>query len=192
MLKYYESVSPRRWQVAKIKKRTLRWTASESPQVVGYKLYWAEGGQVHYDCPSAKLGNTTEVVLPDDVESFAPEIGPVELGVSAVDELGNESDLITISAPYQFNIPQAPDEIWLEDQERALSAEDLEDRTSDPLEEAPGSGSLTFLEHNFEEDEQVRVHCIGHESKGEEDDSDHRESEKPSFAMGGGHHGTTS
>lgn len=100
--------------MAKIRKRILRWTASASSQVVGYKLYWAEGDTVTYDSSCVKLGNITKIVLPDDVEEFSPQNGPVALGVSAVDELGNESDLITVSAPFQFSIPIAPDRIWLE------------------------------------------------------------------------------
>ena len=100
--------------MAKIKKRKLQWTASQSPQVVAYKLYWAQGEKVGYESSSATLGNVTEVVLPDDVAEFTPEAGPVEFGVTAVDELGNESDLVTVSAPHQFNAPQAPGELWIE------------------------------------------------------------------------------
>ena len=108
--------------MAKIKKRKLRWTASDSPQVVGYKLYWSEGGEkVSYESPSEKLGNVTEIVLPDDVASFSPGSGPIEFGVTAVDELGNESDLITIAAPYQFNAPKAPGEFWIEGAEKSPS-----------------------------------------------------------------------
>ena len=100
--------------VAKIKKRKLQWTASQSPQVVAYKLYWAQGEKVGYDSPCTTLGKVTEVVLPDDVKEFDPETGPVEFGVTAVDELGNESDLVTVSAPHQFNAPLAPGELWIE------------------------------------------------------------------------------
>ena len=100
--------------MAKMKKRKLRWKASESQQVVGYRLYWAESGEVGYDSSFTALGNVTEVVLPDDVDGFSPKGGPIEFGVSAVDELGNESDLITFQAPYQFNIPLAPEELWIE------------------------------------------------------------------------------
>jgi len=100
--------------MAKIKRRKLQWTASQSPQVAAYKLYWAQGETVNYESPCTTLGNVTEVVLPDDVEEFKPEIGPVEFGVTAVDELGNESDLVTVSAPHQFNAPQAPGELWIE------------------------------------------------------------------------------
>jgi len=94
--------------MAKIKKRRLSWLASSSSQVVGYKLYWSEGGGVNYDSRCAKLGNVTEIILPDDVDSFTPGCGPIELGITAVDELGNESDMITVMAPYQFSVPKAP------------------------------------------------------------------------------------
>ena len=82
--------------------------------MVGYRLYWAEGGEVGYDSPFAALGNVTEVVLPDDVNGFSHKGGPIEFGVAAVDELGNESDLTTFEASYQFNIPLAPEGMWIE------------------------------------------------------------------------------
>ena len=100
--------------MARMKKRKLGWTASTSPQVVGYKLYWADGEAVSYDSPSVVLGNVTKIVLPDDVEGFNPKGGPVEFGVTAMDELGNESDMVTFSAAYQFNVPKAPKDLWLE------------------------------------------------------------------------------
>ena len=100
--------------MAKIKKRKLKWAESGSSQVVGYKLYWSENGTLDYNSECVMLGNVTEVVLPDDLKSFKPGSGPVKLGVTAVDELGNESDMITLNTPYQFNVPQAPDEIYLQ------------------------------------------------------------------------------
>jgi hypothetical protein len=100
--------------VAKIKKRKLKWIASGSSQVVGYKLYWSDNGAVNYYSKSVSLGNVTEIVLPDDVTSFIPGGGPVEFGITAVDELGNESDMITLKAPYQFNVPKAPEDLYLQ------------------------------------------------------------------------------
>lgn len=100
--------------MAKMKKRKLCWKASESQQVVGYRLYWSEGGEVSYDSPFAALGNVTEVILPDDVNGFSHNGSPIEFGVAAVDELGNESDLATFKASYQFNIPLAPEGMWIE------------------------------------------------------------------------------
>jgi hypothetical protein len=100
--------------VAKIKKRKLKWIASTSSQVVGYKLYWSENSAVNYYSKYVSLGNVTEIVLPEDVDSFVPGGGPVEFGITAVDELGNESDMITLKAPYQFNVPKAPEDLYFQ------------------------------------------------------------------------------
>ena len=100
--------------MAKIKKRRLKWIASDSPQVVGYKLYWSENGPVNYYSKCVNLGNVTEIVLPEDVDSFVPGGGPVEFAITAVDELGNESDMVTLKAPYQFNVPKAPEDLYLQ------------------------------------------------------------------------------
>ena len=87
---------------------------SGSSQIVGYKLYWSENGAVDYGSKCEMLGNVTEIILPDGVASFKPNGGPVKFGVTAVDELGNESDMITLTAPYQFNVPKAPDDLHLQ------------------------------------------------------------------------------
>ena len=99
--------------MAKIKRRKLKWSASNSAQVVGYKLYWSENGKVHYNSKCVLLGNVTEIVLPDDVNSFRPNGGAIEFGITAIDELGNESDMTTLKAPYQFRVPEAPDDLYL-------------------------------------------------------------------------------
>jgi len=100
--------------MAKMKKRILRWQASDSPQVIGYKLYWAQGAGVNYASSHANLGNVTEILLPDGVEAFSMGQGPVEFGVTAVDELGNESDMVTLTAPYQFSVPEPPMDLTIE------------------------------------------------------------------------------
>ena len=100
--------------MAKIKRRKLKWIASDSSQVVGYKLYWSENGGVNYDSQCAILGNITELILPDDVKSFTPNGGPIEFGITALDELGNESDMITVKAPYQFIVPKAPEDLYMQ------------------------------------------------------------------------------
>jgi hypothetical protein len=70
-----------------------------------FYLYWSEGEQVDYESQSAALGNVTQALLPDDIDGFTPGKGPVEFGITAVDELGNESDMVTFAAAYQFNVP---------------------------------------------------------------------------------------
>lgn len=100
--------------MAKLKKRRLRWEASKSAQVVGYRLYWTTRGRLDYDSDVVDLGNVTEVVLPDEIEGFPVAAGPIEIGLTAVDELGNESDMTTLRAPYQFNVPEAPTDLKFE------------------------------------------------------------------------------
>lgn len=137
--------------MAKIKKRTLRWKASPSPQVAGYKLYWSETGSVDYDSDCIKLGNVTEIVLPDDVKEFAQISGPIELGITAVDELGNESDLITIKTPYQFKVPEAPAELRLESRNAAPDS-------ADPLESGgEPAGADSEDEERKEAKDPVRI-----------------------------------
>jgi hypothetical protein len=91
--------------MAKIRKCKLCWEASVSENVVGYKLYWSRGTEVGYDSKSIKIGNATEIILPDDVISSN---GPVMFGVTAVDREGNESDMITIDPPYRLQVPDPP------------------------------------------------------------------------------------
>ncbi|MGD8702999.1 MAG: hypothetical protein PVH26_11230 [Desulfosarcina sp.] len=91
--------------MARIRKCKLSWEASASENVIGYKLYWSMGTEVSYDSKSLKLGNVTEILLPDDV---VLSDGPVMFGVTAVDKDGNESDMVTIDEPYQMHVPEAP------------------------------------------------------------------------------------
>ena len=99
--------------MAKIRKRKIQWQKSPSPAVVGYKLYWAEMSPVDYDSESAMLGNVGEIVLPDGVPSFPLVKGAVEIGITAVNEIGNESDMTKASFPFQFAVPEAPAHLTL-------------------------------------------------------------------------------
>ena len=60
--------------MAKIKRRRLKWVASNSSQVVGYKLYWSENSELNYDSQWVMLGNVTEIVLPDDVKKIVAPV----------------------------------------------------------------------------------------------------------------------
>lgn len=91
--------------MAKIRKRKLSWTASNSDTVTGYKLYWSEGTDIGYDSEFIDVGNATEIDLPDEV---ALPDGPILFGVTAIDKDGNESDMTTLAEPFQLHIPQAP------------------------------------------------------------------------------------
>ena len=101
-------------KMARVRKRKIHWNASNSLGVVGYKLYWAVGKEVNYDCDFAEVGNVTQVVLPDDIPSFPILAGDIALGVVAVDHIGNESDMAKLSAPFDFSAPDAPTGLTVE------------------------------------------------------------------------------
>ena len=91
--------------MAKIRKFKLAWNASDSDTVAGYKLYWSKGTTIGYDSQFIDVGNVTETDLPDAV---ALPDGPILFGVTAIDKDGNESDMTTLTEPFQLHIPQAP------------------------------------------------------------------------------------
>ena len=101
-------------KMAKVQKRKIHWNASNSPGVVGYKLYWAVGKGVNYDSEFAEIGNVTEVILPDEIPSFPIAAGNIELGLVAVDHIGNESDMTKLYAPFGFTAPDAPTGLTVE------------------------------------------------------------------------------
>jgi hypothetical protein len=115
--------------MARIRKCKLCWEASVSENVVGYKLYWSRGTEVGYNSKYIKIGNATEIILPDDV-IFSD--GPVMFGVTAVDRDGNESDMVTIDQPYRMRVPDAPEGLSIESSdefmlvERPLQRDDLQ------------------------------------------------------------------
>ena len=89
------------------KKIRVRWGAPRSVDVVGYKLYWAIGQEVDYDSAFVELGNVTEVVLPDGVPSFPPLSGTIELGCTALNDTGNESEMIKYTAFFEQHSREA-------------------------------------------------------------------------------------
>ena len=101
-------------KMARVRKKKVRWHASNGSGVVGYKLYWAVGKEVNYDSDFAEVGNVTQVILPDDIPSFPILAGDIELGVVAVNHIGNESDMAKLSAPFDFSAPDAPTGLTVE------------------------------------------------------------------------------
>ena len=88
---------------ARAKRLRIRWnSSSSSTDVKGYRLYWSVNSGVSYDSNFAEVGNVTEVILPDDVPLFPAVAGEIELGVTAVNHTGNESDMAKISVPFEF------------------------------------------------------------------------------------------
>jgi hypothetical protein len=86
---------------ASAKRLRIRWDSS-STDVKGYRLYWSLNSGVSYDSNFAEVGNVTDVILPDDVPLFPAVTGEIELGVTAVNHTGNESDMAKISVPSEL------------------------------------------------------------------------------------------
>ena len=99
--------------MAKIRKSKLGWKPSDSDQVVGYKLYWSKEDTVNYDCNFIELGDVTEVCLPDVLKDVRLNDEPIMLGITAMDEKGNESDIVTLPEPYQPMAPLGPVDLLL-------------------------------------------------------------------------------
>ena len=93
--------------MAKIVSKTLKFPGSSSADVAGYKLYFVDApGELTYDSPSIDLGMAMEV----DLSTVATgQEGIFNLGVTAYDGSGNESDMSVVNAvPLDFIAPNAP------------------------------------------------------------------------------------
>ena len=102
-------------KMGKVKKKRVRWELSSSPDVASYRLYWSKDGGVNYDSDHADCGRVTEVILPDDIPSFPLETGDMELGISAVNHMGNESEITKLTVDFNFEVPDAPQNLKVED-----------------------------------------------------------------------------
>ena len=96
------------------KKRVRRSNHYTSSNVAGYKLYWAVDERVDYDSDCAEVGNVSEVILPTDISVFPLVSGEVELGVTAINYAGNESDMAKFSASLDFTVPDPPIDLVVE------------------------------------------------------------------------------
>jgi len=93
--------------MAKIKDVTLSFPPSSSADVVGYKLFIETAPDpVTHDSPSHDLGNNTSVLLNTILGTID---GIFNIGVVAVDDVGNESDFSLMSdVPLDFVPPEPP------------------------------------------------------------------------------------
>jgi hypothetical protein len=102
-------------RTGKIKRKRIRWYRSPGTEVVKYRLYWSVMGDVDYDAQYVELGNVADAILPDDIPFFPMITGTVHLGITALSQAGNESDMTRITAFLDFTVPEAPHRIWVED-----------------------------------------------------------------------------
>jgi hypothetical protein len=89
-------------ETGRLRRKKIRWNRSPSAEVSNYRLYWSIGEAVGYDSQYMELGDVTEAILPDDIPSFPLISGTVHLGVTALSNARNESDMTKTSASFDF------------------------------------------------------------------------------------------
>lgn len=97
--------------MAKIVKRRIRFVPSADADVVSYRVYWnVGGGAVDYNTPNfADFPSTkSQIIVPDELPALASVDDDVTIGVSSVDDIGNESDITIVMVPFDFAAPSAP------------------------------------------------------------------------------------
>lgn len=96
--------------MAKIKEKFLSFPPSDSPDVVEYKLYYVPSGTtLNYDAPFINLGSQTSDINLGGFTELAGLDSIYDLGVVAVDDVGNESDMsVATDVPLDFTAPSAP------------------------------------------------------------------------------------
>jgi Tfp pilus assembly protein PilZ len=102
-------------KVGKVKRKRLVWERSLSEKVTKYRVYWSNDGAADYDSDYAEAGDVAQIILPDDIPSFPLVADEMEVGVSAVSEAGNESEIARITVSFDFTVPEPPRNLKLED-----------------------------------------------------------------------------
>jgi len=99
-----------------IRKRRIWW--EPLAEISSYVVYVSKDGTV-YESGNFAWESTrgiilkvvtgkTEVILPDDWPEFPTEMGTYHIGITSMDDLGNQSDPIVLSGLFKFSAPQAP------------------------------------------------------------------------------------
>jgi hypothetical protein len=98
----------------RIKRRRISWAPSPSPDIIGYRIYWALNCDVSYKSEHFDIDKETSLILPDDLPFFPQEAGEMEIGITALSRSGNESDIAVIGAPVDFTRPSMPSKLKIE------------------------------------------------------------------------------
>ena len=100
-------------EMGRVRRRTLRWEPSAG--AAKYRLYWSWKGPVGYESDFVEIENKTMVILPDELPSFPNIAGEIELGITAVNAVGNESEITKAKVYVDFTVPEAPKVLRVED-----------------------------------------------------------------------------
>ena len=104
--------------MAVVRKKRVRWDADpNTPDIIAHKVYVAKEADVlDYASPNVQVTMPqTEIILPDAYPpgTFDEDVN-YQVGISAVDDVGNESNIVIVTAPFDFIAPGAPSNIVVE------------------------------------------------------------------------------
>jgi hypothetical protein len=99
--------------MGRVRSRVLRW--EPSPDAARYRVYWSTQGPVGYESEFVGVDDKTKVILPDEIPSFPKIAGNIELGITAVNAAGNESDIAIARVFVDFTVPETPKDVRVED-----------------------------------------------------------------------------
>lgn len=99
--------------MAWVKSRTMMWGASPDSDVADYVVRWAVPPQsIIYDPivnPGLNVGLVTQVTLP--LPGMPNIDGQLTIGITARDDVGNESDPAEGTFPFDFIAPSPPTDL---------------------------------------------------------------------------------
>jgi len=95
--------------MANVRKYQISWTKATASDIIGYKIYYVpDGEELNYGSPNVSVGDVDSVIIPDDVPEFPFIDGNYQIGITAVDDVGNESDFLMKTVPFDLVAPDAP------------------------------------------------------------------------------------
>ena len=105
--------------MAIVNSKKISWDAAPDADIVKHWVFAVPEGQTidPKSTPHVEITMpTTEIVAPDDFPAgtFSGDSN-YTIGLVAVDDVGNMSDLVTVSAPFDFIAPGAPSNIIVTD-----------------------------------------------------------------------------
>lgn len=105
--------------MVRIKKKLLSWDPPADIDVVAHKLYIVPEGTVIDPVSSTSITinmPATTILLPDDFPdgTFDQDIN-YTIGITPIDDVGNEGDIVTVQNPFDFIAPGVVTNIRVED-----------------------------------------------------------------------------
>lgn len=93
--------------MSRINSKTISWNPSSSSDVQAYRVYYKpdDGTAIQYTDPYIETPDS-QVLAPDDFPSDAFDVdGDYRIGVGALDDMGNESDIEEGVYPFDLTPP---------------------------------------------------------------------------------------